>query len=162
MDDPTTPPAELLAQLRASIAAFETSARSLAPDAWLRRVTEWAPRDVAAHLVGWNALTLEGCQAIQRGAAPGYLAGEADDFQQVNATSVARYDALDRDTLLDQLRATADDLLAYLERLDLVDWDRDYGARGLSGRPATIRVEIEPLIADYRGHADEIAAWAQS
>ena len=160
--DHSTPAADLIVHLRASIAAFIARVQPLAPEVWLRRVTEWAPRDVAAHLVGWTVLPLEGCRAIQRGAAPGYLAGEADDFQGTNAASVARYDATDQAALLGQLRATSDALLAYLEQLAPADWDRDVGARGLSGRPATIRVEVVPLIEDYRGHADEIAAWTRA
>lgn len=153
---------QAIASLRASIDAFVACIEPLAPDVLLRTVTEWSPRDVTAHLIGWNVLTLEGCRALQQGQPPVYLDDEESDFQHTNAASVARYTARAKHELLGQLRATADALLAYLERLDPGDWERDWGVNGPSGRPATMRQQVAPLAADYLGHAQEVAAWTSS
>lgn len=158
MDESITP-AQTIARLRASIVAFVACIEPLAPNALLHPVTGWSPRDVAAHLIGWNVLTLEGCRALQQGEPPAYLDGEEDDFQHVNAASVARYTIQDKHELLGQLRETADTLLAYLEQMDPGDWEREWGVNGPSGRPATIRQQVAPLAADYLGHAQEVAAW---
>ena len=61
---------EQLAKLRANIEFFVASASAIPADAFLRVVTEWSPRDVVAHLIGWNVYTLDGCRDIQQGKAP--------------------------------------------------------------------------------------------
>ena len=148
-------------QLRASIETFTECLAALPADVFLRPVTAWSPRDVVAHLIGWNVYTLEGCRDLQQGKAPAYLSDAANDFAHVNAASVQRYAATDRDLLLDQLRSTADALLRYLQDLAPEDWNRDFGVREADGQPARIHNDIEALTADYLGHAREVAAWAQ-
>lgn len=147
-------------RLQTSIEAFAKCIAALPTDNFLRPVTAWSPRDVAAHLIGWNVQTLEGCRDLLHGKVPTYLSDAADDFQHVNAASVQRYDSTDRDVLLDQLRVTADALLRYLEALAPEDWDRDCGVYEADGQPASIRNDIEALTADYLGHAQEVGAWA--
>ncbi|HLJ80323.1 MAG TPA: maleylpyruvate isomerase N-terminal domain-containing protein [Ktedonobacterales bacterium] len=149
-------------RLRASIETFARCIAALPASSFLRAVTAWSPRDVVAHLIGWNVQTLEGCRDLLQGKAPIYLSDAADDFQHVNAVSVRRYNSTDRDVLLNQLRSTADALLRYLEALAPRDWDRDCGVWEADGQPASIRGEIEALTADYLGHAHEVATWAQS
>jgi hypothetical protein len=152
---------ELLAALRAHIQIFVDSAEAIPPDALLRVVTEWSPRDVIAHLIGWNVYTLQGCRDLEQGIAPAYLSDEADDFKNVNAASVQRYVSSDKDELLSQLRVSAQELLDYLEQLPAGSWNHNYSVYGPSGRPSLISQHIEALAADYLGHAQEITAWTR-
>lgn len=148
-------------RLRSGINVFTELIAELSDDAFLRLITEWSPRDVTAHLIGWNINTLEGCQSIQQGQAPPYLADVVNDFQNVNAASVCRYHSRVKAELVAQLHSTADALLSYLGQLVPDAWERDFGARELDGQPVTIRGDIEALTADYIGHAQEVASWAQ-
>jgi hypothetical protein len=116
---------------------------------------------VVAHLIGWNVYTLLGCRDLELGKAPSYLRDEADDFKNVNAASVQRYASSDKDELLSQLRATAQELLDYLDQLPDGSWNQDFGVYGSSGQPSLISQHIEALAADYLGHAQEITAWAR-
>lgn len=148
-------------RLRASVETFTSRIAGLPAGSFTRAVTAWSPRDVLAHLIGWNVQTLAGCRDLLQGKTPTYFSDTAHDFQHVNAESVRRYDSTDRGALLDQLRSTADALLRYLEELAPEDWDRDCGVWEEDGQPASIRSEIEALIADYLGHAQEVTTWVQ-
>lgn len=154
-------PAADIQRLRSSIDAFARRVSALALDAFLRPHTEWSPRDVTAHLIGWNTYTLAGCRDIVRGVAPFYLADAAHDFRTVNAASVRRYSSTDKDTLLAKLRVTADALLDYLMTLAADDWERDTGLREPDGQPLLVRNDVIALAADYDGHAQEITSWTQ-
>jgi hypothetical protein len=114
-----------------------------------------------AHLIGWNVYTLLGCRELELGKAPSYLSDEADDFKNVNAASVRRYTSLDKDELLSQLRASAQELLDYLDQLPVGSWNQNYGVYDSSGRPSLISQHIAALAADYLGHAQEITAWTR-
>jgi hypothetical protein len=114
-------PAGDLQLLRQGMQALTESIEPLCTELLLRPVTEWSPRDVMAHLIGWNVYTLDGCRDVQRGIAPFYLADAQHDFRHVNAASVQRYSATDTGALLDELHATADVLLSYLSMLSAAD-----------------------------------------
>jgi hypothetical protein len=148
-------------ELRANISTFMTCATAIPDEAFLRVVTEWSPRDVTAHLIGWNVYTLEGCRDLQQGKAPPFLADEVDDFKNVNAASVQRYASLDKDELLGQLQATAEELLVYLDQLEPSSWTQDYSVPGASGRPNLIIGDVAALAAEYLGHAQEITDWTR-
>lgn len=148
-------------RLRASIETFAACVAALPAHTFLRTVTAWSPRDVVAHLIGWNVQTLEGCRDLLQGTMPAYFRDAEHDFEHVNAASVQRYDMRERDVLLDHLRSTADALLGYLEALTPQEWDRASGVWEADGQQASIRGEIAALTADYLGHAQEVAAWAQ-
>lgn len=157
--DNTQAKQEQIEALRANISTFIACATAISEEAFLRVVTEWSPRDVVAHLIGWNVYTLEGCRDLQQGKAPPFLADEADDFKNVNAASVQRYSSSDKGELVGQLQTTADELLIYLDQLEPAAWTRDYGVPGESGRPNLIMNDVAALAADYLGHAQEITTW---
>jgi hypothetical protein len=146
-------------QLADAVSSFVSCAEAVPDNVFVQRFTEWAPRDVVAHLIGWNVYTLDGCCDIQQDNAPSYLSDEASDFEHVNAASVRRYTAEKKDELLGELRATAETLLTYLDSLDASEWENDFGVRGNSGKPALIGQQVDALTADYIGHAGEIQTW---
>jgi hypothetical protein len=151
--------AEQLAALQSNSEFFVACATAIPSDVFLHVVTEWSPRDVVAHLIGWNVYTLEGCREIQQGRAPLYMSDETEDFANVNAASTQKYASADKGELLSQLKATAAELLQYLDELEPAAWNRDYGVAGLSGRPVLISQHVAALAADYLGHAQEITSW---
>jgi hypothetical protein len=154
-------PAGNLQLLRQGMQALTESIEPLSTELFLRPATTRSPRDVMAHLIGWNVYTLDGCRDVQRGVAPFYLADAQHDFRHVNAASVQRYSATDKCALLDELHATADALLSYLSALPAATWNHDYGVRDSDGQPLLIRNEVAALAADYSGHAHEVATWTQ-
>lgn len=141
------------------MAAFSASIQAMPGDVFLHRFTDWAPRDVVAHLIGWNQYTREAIEQIQRGEMPPYLADVPNKFVNVNAVSVQTYSATDAAALLDQLGQTGSDLLAALRQLAPEDWTRDFGARNPIGRPVYIQRQVDGLSDDYENHTREIAQW---
>ncbi len=143
-------------QLDQAYAAFVATVNSLTPEAYLRSLGDWTPRDIVAHLVGWNVNILTGCQQIRSGVNPFYHHDGPNDYRQINAVSISRYNSRDRNVLLKDLAESKDKLLAYLRSLDELDWYKDYGARHYRGGPATVARAVESLTGDYLNHAWEI------
>jgi len=125
---------------------------------FLRPIGRWSPRDIVAHLVGWNRYLLEGADQIKRGELPFYDIDPGDNYSKVNAVLVRKYSSTNREELLNDLRASAEELQEYLRSLDTAEWDRDYGVRH-AGATITIRNSVDELIDDYHHHREQIAAW---
>ena len=141
------------------MAAFSGYIQALPAAVFLHRFTDWAPRDVVAHLIGWNRATQEAIGQIRRREMPPYIMDLPHDFANVNAASVQAYSSTDRAVLLDLLGRTGADLLATLSRLDPEDWMRDFGARNPVGQPVFIQRQVDGLSDDYEHHTHEIAQW---
>jgi hypothetical protein len=149
-------------RLQGNISRFTDVIRALPEAVFLHRFTEWAPRDVVAHLIGWNYLTREGIAGIRQGISPAYIEDYPNNFATANAASVATYAATERNVLLAELQRSADLLLADLHRLAPADWMHDFGARNPIGRPVFIQRQVDGLSDDYLAHAQEVEAWANS
>ena len=148
---------EGLAQLEEAYSAFVETVNSLTPDAFLASLGDWSPRDIVAHLIGWNHNILIGCQQIRDGVSPFYHKDGPNDYRQMNAVSIRRYNSTDRGSLLKELADTKDAVVAYVSGLDAGDWDKDFGPKHYRGGPATIGRAIESLTGDYLNHAQELA-----
>ena len=122
---------------------------------FLTPINGWSPRDIVAHLVGWNRYLVEGADQIRRGELPFYDIDPGDDYGKVNAVLVRKYSSTNREELLDELRVSARELQQYLRSLDPAEWDRDYGVRR-AGATITIRNSVDELIADYDHHGVQI------
>jgi hypothetical protein len=127
MNDHTS--SDLVISLATSITRF-TAVMHQPPDAlWLRRFTDWTPRDVVAHLIGWNQYTSDGSARIRRDGTPFYRYDVPSDFANLNAASRQAYPATDRAVLLRTLTDSAARLLKGLRPISAEDWTRDVGAR---------------------------------
>ncbi len=146
--------------LERSVEGFIECIAALPAELFLKRIIAWTPRDVAAHLIGWNRYTIEGCRQLQRGESPFYLLAADDDFRTVNASSVEKYSMPERAEVLDELRASFRELQQFLLSVAPTAWDVDDGVR-YHGRPVTIRNTIAALSHDYRHHATQITRWAR-
>ena len=159
MQDTQDSAAEPLHALSASVAAFVKSIASLPERLFLTNIVNWTPRDVVAHLIGWNRYTREGCEQLRAGREPFYLSDADNDFRRVNAASVERYAGRDRQAMVRDLEVSFHELEQFLSGLDAGLWNADAGVR-FRGRPVTIRNTVRALGRDYDRHRQRLEQWA--
>jgi hypothetical protein len=152
--------AEQISELSRSVEEFASCVASLSGGWFLKPIDAWAPRDVVAHLIGWNRYTITGCEQIRNGETPFYFSDPGEDFSKINATLVQAYASQDKQEILDELAASLQELTQYLRSLDPADWERDYGVR-YQGEPITIRNTVDALMGDFVHHQQQIEAWAK-
>ena len=102
-----------IAKFDQSIEDFVHCVASLNKQFFLRRSDHWSPRDVVAHLIGWNRYTIEGSNQIRRGELPFYEIDPGEDCCKVNAVLILEYSSTDRQEMLAEL--LGDDVGAELE-----------------------------------------------
>ena len=144
--------------LRHCVQGFTECMESLHRGMFLKKNNGWSPRDILAHLIGWNRYTVKGCEQIQRGDLPFYFDDPGEDYCKVNAVSVREYSSEDIRELLDELEVSTNELIVFLGRVDPVDWDRDYGVR-YQGFNVTIQNSVDALIEDYIKHRQQLEEW---
>ncbi|MBI5352907.1 MAG: hypothetical protein HZB50_09745 [Chloroflexi bacterium] len=105
---------EQLADLELAYDAFMQTAKGLSPEALMKPLGDWTPRDILAHFIGWNRITLAGCAEICEGIEPFYFYDGTNDYRKVNASFLSRFNSTDRDILLNQIQITKDALVPYL------------------------------------------------
>lgn len=133
---------------------------SLNEELFLGKLGNWSPRDILAHLIGWNRYIIEGSKQIMRRELPFYDVDPGEDYSKVNAVLVSEYSSRDKQELLDELMASAEELKKFLQTLNAGQWERDYGVRH-QGATLTIQNTVADLIEDYVHHARQIEDWAK-
>src|SRR2546429_1162047 len=149
---------ERRARLMEAIERFVQAVESLPDEPFLREVDGRSPRDVVAHLIGWNRYTIEGEEELKRGELPSYLVDPGEDFSKANAESMRRYASRDKGELLGQLRASTQELDRFLRALSPAEWDDNHGVTW-RGRPVTTGWLVRALVHDYNEHRREIENW---
>lgn len=152
---------EDLQALQSAFETFTACIAMLSVPLFLRPFTQWAPRDVVAHLIGWNHYTRTGCEQIRQGMPPFYFADAGDDFRHVNANSVQTYASPEKRALIDELTASFQELLRFLSTVPPEEWEADYGVR-YQGVPVTIATTVGALSSDYLEHTKDIERWVTS
>ena len=147
---------EQISQLHKVHQDFVKVVLSMSEERFLSSLGDWAPRDIVAHLIGWNRNIRVGCEQIRTGVSPFYHFDGPNDYRSENAKSIARYSSRERKALLDELATSKDELVAYVTELDEHDWNKDFGPQHYRGGPATIARSIASLTGDYLGHTEEI------
>ena len=142
-----------------TFSCFVVLIRSLSEDLFLASMNGWSPRDVVAHLVGWNSLMRLSCQDILQGKPPAYYADAANDYRDINAGFVARFASRDRETLLEELIGSKQVLVIFLQTVDPAEWEADHGVEHHSGGPATVARVLASLEHDYLDHTRQIETW---
>lgn len=132
---------------------------SLTEELFLSPMNGWAPRDVVAHLIGWNSLMIEASSSILAGQSPSYYADAPNDYSNINAGFTAKYSSGSKQELLAELKSSLDGLEAYVLALPPEELVADHGVRHYSGKPATVSKIIESLAGDYRYHTNQIREW---
>ena len=149
---------EQLADLELAYAEFMQTAKGLSPEDLMRPLGDWTPRDILAHFVGWNRITLVGCAELCEGVEPFYFHDGTNDYRKVNAPFFSRYNSSDLNILLTQVNETMDALMSYLRTVNENEWELDTGIVHYRGGPATVARCVDSLIRDYRKHREEIIA----
>jgi hypothetical protein len=149
---------EQLADLELAYQSFIETARKLSSEELHTSLGDWTPRDILAHFIGWNRITLVGCAELCEGVEPFYFYDGTNDYRKVNAPFFERYNSTDREMLLAQVESTKGALLSYLSKVDENEWESDTGVPHYRGGLATVARCVDSLIRDYRKHRDEIIA----
>jgi len=153
-------PKEQADNLGLSINEFISCIEALPDGLFLKKMDDWAPRDVTAHLIGWNIYTVEGCQRMREGETPFYFIDPGDDFSKVNAVLVREYGSTDRAKLIKQIEISAEELKQFVLSLVPTDWETDYGVT-YKGEPVTVKNMVDALSYDYVVHRQRIEKWAE-
>ena len=101
-----------LGDLETAYSAFMETLKSLASEKFLASLGDWTPRDIAAHFVGWNRITLVGCSELREGVEPFYFYDGTNDYRKVNARFLVQFPSPERDELLKEINVTKDALVA--------------------------------------------------
>jgi hypothetical protein len=149
-----------IANLGAGVEEFARCVDSLNEELFLEKGKRWSPRDIVAHLIGWNRYVIEGSKQLKRRELPFYDIDPGESYSNVNAVLVRDYSSTDKRELLDELHASAGELARFLESLNPGEWDRDYGVRH-KGETLTIQGTVDELIRDYAHHRVQIEEWTE-
>ncbi len=149
---------EQVAKFRRAVAELSATVEKLDTELFLHHPGTWSPRDIVAHLIGWNYAVVEGSEQLRRGELPFYDGDPGEDYSRVNAELVSRYSSTDRAVLRQELAVSAAALADYLAALDAATWSRDSGVRH-RGEALSILGTVDELIADYDHHRHQIEAW---
>ena len=145
-----------LADLNIAYDAFLQTAHGLSLEAFHRSLGDWTPRDIVAHFIGWNRITLIGCGELREGVEPFYFHDGTNDYRQVNAKFLRQFDSQDLDMLLREMDVTKEALVGFLKTVHEAEWEADTGIVHYRGGPATVARCVDSLIRDYRKHREEI------
>lgn len=153
-------PTELIQELEETVEVYISTIEDLPDSLFLKSMNGWSPRDVTAHLIGWNQLTIEGCDQITRGKRPNYFDDADNDYSNINAQSVKTYASKNKVNLLVELEDSFKDLKSFLRSLSYQNWVKDYGVR-YADWVITVHNTVLALREDYQSHQQEIETWAK-
>ena len=145
-----------LADLETAYASFMDTLTGLASEKFLTTLGDWTPRDIAAHFIGWNRITLAGCSALREGAEPFYFYDGTNDYRKINGKFLLQFSSTNREELSKEIKSTYEVLTAYLRAIPESEWELDTGIVHYRGNPATIARCVDSLIRDYGKHRQEI------
>jgi len=132
---------------------------SLSDEQFLSPMEGWAPRDVAAHLIGWNSLMIDAARSILAGRAPSYYDDSKNDYRNINAGFTNNFSSQSKPALLAELGSSMEKFEAFIASLSEEELTSDHGVIHYSGVPATIGRIIDSLAGDYQYHTRQIFEW---
>ena len=153
------PGQDVLSPLDNAYQDFIATILTLSAGQFLSPIDGWAPRDVVAHLVGWNDLMIEASLSILAGNTPGYYADTPYDYSHINSGFTAKYSSRSKKELLADIKSSLERFKAFVLALPDEELTAHHGVRHYSGDPATISRIIASLAGDYRSHLQQIKDW---
>jgi len=132
---------------------------SLSDEQFLSPMNGWAPRDVVAHLIGWNRLMIEASLSLRAGKPPAYYDDAEHDYSNINASFTTKHSSRSKQELLAELQSSIETLVKFVDGLPIEELTANHGVLDHSGDPATIADLIDSLAGDYQDHAREIEEW---
>jgi hypothetical protein len=130
----------------------------LLDEQFLHTVGDRTPRDIVAHLIGWNYHAIEASDFVRRGEMPPSLIDPGPDFSRVNGESIARFASQDKGALLGQLRESGVAYDAMLRDLPAAEWEDNHGVV-LGKWAVTNDAFVEIMIGEFDHHRQEIETW---
>ena len=149
---------ERRAALRLAIERFAAKVEALPAERFLHEVAGRTPRDIVAHLIGWNSYAVEASDFIRRGQVPPSLVDPGPNFSRVNGISMARFASRDLAELVGQLRESAVAYDAMLAALPDAEWADNHGV-ALGTWAVTNDSFVGVMIHEFEHHGLEIDAW---
>ena len=134
---------------------IRVAVETLSDDAFLGTLGNWTPRDIVAHLIGWNRYSVRGAQQLLEGELPFYDIDPGEDYCNVNARLVAEYPSENRTELLAEHEKAAHELAEFLRSLSEEQWSGSTGVL-MEGEELTIRQNVDWLIEDHHHHSEQI------
>jgi hypothetical protein len=148
----------LRAELAAAIARFIEAVERQPDAAFLQARDGRTPRDIVAHLIGWNWGAVAMRDELRRGESPACLTDPGPNFSRVNGLSMAKYPSRNKAELLGQLRESAAAYDAMLGELPDAEWHAERGF-ALGDWPITNANLAAALVHDFSEHRAEIEGW---
>lgn len=145
-----------LSDLKTAYKDFVEAVQGLNTDGFTKSLGDWTPRDIVAHLVGWNRITLVGCGMLREGVEPFYFYDGTNDYRKVNAKFFVQFPSTDKKQLVQEIEITKYALIAYLKTIPEAEWELDTGIVHYRGDAATVARCVDSLIRDYHKHRQEI------
>jgi hypothetical protein len=131
----------------------------LSNEQFLSLLNGWTPRDVVAHLIGWNGLMIESALSILAGNLPSYYDDAPNDYSNINASFTAKYSSQSKQELLAELQSSMENFEQFICALPIEELKANHGVMHHSGSPATITKIIDSLAGDYQYHTHQIEEW---
>ncbi len=147
--------------LQEGVRVISSSVEALSAERFLGPLGNWTPRDVVAHLIGWNRYSVTGSRQLLKGEQPFYDEDPGEDYSNVNARLVSEYSSRDRTELLAEHAQAAAELAKYLRSLSPHDWQRETGV-SFDGDELVIRQNVDWLIEDHHYHGEQLRALAEA
>jgi hypothetical protein len=132
---------------------------SLSDEQFLSPMDDWSPRDVVAHLVGWNSLMTESCLSILAGKSPSYYDDAPNDYSNINSGFTRKHASRSKQELLSELESSMQKFEAFISSLPAGELTADHGVLHYSGSPASVIRIINSLAGDYKHHTHQIMEW---
>jgi hypothetical protein len=150
---------EVTFSLKQAYQDFTKLILSLSNEQFLSSMNGWTPRDVVAHLIGWNGLMIESSRSILAGKSPSYYEDASNDYSNINSGFTAQFSSRSKQELLAALQSSMEKLEAYIHTLPAEELSADHGVVHHSGSPATVTRIIDSLTGDYQYHTYQIIEW---
>lgn len=132
---------------------------SLSNEQFLSSMNGWTPRDVVAHLIGWNSLMIESSLSILAGKSPSYYDDVQNNYSNINSGFTAKHSSQSKQELLAEIQSSMEKLEAFIYRLPAKELAANHGVVHYSGSPATVTKIINSLAGDYQYHTHQIIEW---
>jgi hypothetical protein len=149
----------VLLSLKNAYQDFTRLILSLSNDQFLSPMNGWSPRDVVAHLVGWNSLMIESSLSILAGKPPSYYDDAKNDYSNINSGFTEKFSSESKQELLVEIKSSMEKFEAFIDSLPAEELTADHGVVHYSGNPASVTRIINSLAGDYKYHTNQIMEW---
>jgi hypothetical protein len=150
---------DVILPLKSAYQDFSSLIASLSDEQFLFPMDGWSPRDVVAHLIGWNSLMIESSLSILAGKAPSYYDDASNDYSNINSDFVQKHSSRSKSELLAELETSMQKFEVFISSLPVEELTADHGVLHYGGSPASVTRIINSLAGDYKHHTNQIAGW---